>query len=520
MLILLTFFLLALSAAMVIAIRIMQPEFRFAWLITTSGALLAWLSVWLWQVFLPLTLRLSVWKPETLFADSPVFVADGLAWVYGLALVTLAVASLLTAVARPGFPQLLAWAGTLGLTAIGLLATLANNPLTLVLVWTALDLTELILQLRSVNEPRLSQRVVTAFAIHVGGTGMLMWASLVSLSTGTRMNFENMPPEVGIYLLLAASLRLGIFPLHLPFSAESGLRRGFGTSLRLVSAASSLVLLARIPPTSVISPFTPTLLTLTALAALYGGWMWLRANNDLNGRPFWLLGMGALSVASALRGNPVGSAAWGVALVLSGTALFLTSIQDSRLKRLLLLGVWGLTALPFSPTASGWQSGVATAWGFWPFFLVSQTLLIGGYIRHALRPSKGSFHYQPIWSQNLYTAGIILPLAVLFVLGLWGWPGAFRPGNWPASLAAVLLSGGGLWIWPRLRLPAPRAHWVRPSSPTWLDTLYRFFMAIYEMAGSLLRAFSALLEGDGGILWTLIFLIIFVSLLTTGGKMP
>lgn len=520
MLILLTFFLLALSAAMVIVIRIMQPEFRFAWLITTSGALLAWFSVWLWQVFLPLTLRLSVWKPETLFADSPVFVADGIAWVYGLALVTLAVASLLTTVARPGFPQLLAWAGTLGLTAIGLLAVLANNPLTLVLVWTGLDLTELILQLRSVDGRRLNQRVVTSFAVHVGGTGVLMWASLVSLSSGTRMNFENMPPEVGIYLLLAASLRLGILPLHLPFSAESGLRRGFGTSLRLVSAACSLVLLARIPPSGVISPLTPTLLALTALAALYGGWMWLRANNDLNGRPFWLLGMGALSVASALRGNPVGSAAWGVALMLSGTALFLTSVQHPRLKRLLLLGVWGLSALPFSPVASGWQSGIPTAWVFWPFFLVSQAMLIGGYIRHALRPSKGSLQYQPVWIQNLYTAGIILPLVILFVVGLWGWPGAFRLGNWPISLAAVILSAAGLWIWPRLKWPAPRAHWVRPSSLTWLDGLYRFFMVIYEMAGSLLRAFSALLEGDGGILWTLIFLIIFVSLLTTGGNMP
>jgi hypothetical protein len=520
MLILLTFFLLVLSAVAVILIYLMRPEFRFAWLVAASGTLLAWLSIWFWKLFTPLTLRLPAWRPETLFSSEPVFIADGIAWAYGLALTTLVLATLLTAVARAGFPQLLAWAGTIGLSAIGLLAVLANNPFTLILIWTALDFTELILELRSVDEPQLKQRAITAFAIHIGGTGVLMWASLVSLSSGIRMNFENTPPQAGIYMLIAASLRLGIFPLHLPFSAESGLRRGFGTSLRLVSAASSLVLLARISPSSVASPLTPFLLALTALAALYGSWMWLRANNDLNGRPFWLLGMGALSVASALRGNPLGSAAWGIALVLAGTPLFLTSAQHSQLKKLLLAGAWGISALPFSLTASGWQSGSSTAWGFWPFFILAQSLLIGGYVRHALRPSKGSLQYQPVWVKNLYAAGIVLPLLMLFLLGLWGWPGAFLIGNWPASLAAVLLSGGLLWVWPRLKIPAPRVHWVRPSQATSLDKLYQSLAAIYNVAGSAVRAFSLLLEGDGGILWTLIFLIIFASILATGGTAP
>lgn len=520
MLILLTFLLLALSGLVIIVIRLIQPEFRFAWLTAALGAFLAWLSLWLMQINLPQTLRLPPWKPETLFVDSPVFLVDGVAWVYGLALITLAMSSLLTAVARPGFPQLLAWASTLGLTALGLLAVLSNNPLTLVLVWAALDLTELLIQLRLVDSGETSQSAVTAFAARLGGMGFLLWANMVSLAGGTRMSFEATPPQVSVYLLLAAGLRLGIFPLHLPLSPESGLRRGFGTSLRLVTAASSLVLLARIPPGGTASPLTPFLLALTALAGIYGGWMWLQANNDLNGRPFWLVGMASLSVASALRGNPVGSAAWGGALILAGTALFLTSIQHTWLKRLLLLGAWGISALPFSATAAGWQSSLPTGAFFWPFFIAAQALLVSGYIRHAMRPSKGSLQYQPIWAQNLYPLGIVLPIIVLFLLGLWGWPGALQIGTWPASLAALLLTSGLLWVWPRLRLPVRGAHWVRPVTISWMEWLYRFLGGMYKVTGALMRSFSALLEGDGGILWTLLFLVIFTSLLATGAVTP
>ncbi len=77
------------------------------------------------------------------------------------------------------------------------------------------------------------------------------------------------------------------------------LRRGFGTSLRLVSAAASLSLLARIPASALQSSLLPVLLILAALAALYAAWMWLRASDEIIGRPFWVLGMASLAVSAS-----------------------------------------------------------------------------------------------------------------------------------------------------------------------------------------------------------------------------
>src|SRR4030095_15095140 len=179
-------------------------------------------------------------------------------------------AIILTAVVRSNFPRAINWMGTLILTSLGVLAVVADNPLTLVLIWAAIDISELIAQIRVAEDPKLSERTVTAFASRAAGIFVLLWADMVSVANGQTLDFRSAPPQAGLYLLLAASLRIGVLPLHLPYSGESALRGGFGRVLRRTPAASSLILLARIPPTSLASPITPYFLILVSLAALYG----------------------------------------------------------------------------------------------------------------------------------------------------------------------------------------------------------------------------------------------------------
>ncbi len=224
---------------------------------------------------------------------------------------------------------------------MGILAVVADNPLTLVLIWAAIDISELIAQIRVSEDPRLSERIVTAFAFRAAGSLVLLWADMVSVANGQTLDFRSAPPQAGLYLIIAAGLRIGVLPLHLSYSGELSLRRGFGTALRMISAASSLILLARIPPSSLASPITPYLLILVSLAAVYGGWAWLRAPDELTARPYWLIGMGSLAVAAALRANSVGATAWGCGLILSGGALFLSSEPNKWLDRALMIGVLG-----------------------------------------------------------------------------------------------------------------------------------------------------------------------------------
>lgn len=514
MLILISCLLLFISALALIVLRVSQQNTRYAWLAAVGGAFLATVSVFFWQTQIPFNLTLPSWQPNTLFVNPILFRADRVSWPLGLSIVALTLTIMLTALARPVVANSLNWAGGLALGGIGIMAVTAENPLTLLLVWAALDITELITQLVFADTPANNEKVVTSFAARALGIGLLLWANIISIAGGNSFDFQSIAPASGLYLVIAAGLRLGVLPLHLPYSSESTLRRGLGTSLRLVSAVSSLVLLTHIPPGSLNSGLTPFLLGLAIVAALYGGWMWLRAPDELTGRPYWVIGLAALSVTSALSGNPLGAVAWGCALILVGGALFLASVQQTWLNRALLVGVWSLSSLPFSLTASAWAGNLGF---FAPFTAVAQALIIAGFIRHSLRPSgRDTLDSQPRWARVVYPAGIILLLAVQLMLGFFGWDGALQIGAWLQAIIVSILTFGLVWATPRLRILNPiRAHWVS-STTSRANSIYSSMWTLYRILGRISRAVNITLEGEGGIMWTLLFLVIFISLLTQG----
>lgn len=497
-------------ALVLVIIFIVRPKFKSAWLIAASGAALSLIAVFLWQINMPQVYTMFTWQPRLIFVHTPEWIGDGFSWTYSLALAALSLTVILTSVARNEL-NLPSWAGTLILCAAGIASVTAGNPLTLVLVWAALDLAELIVMLRSTEGEYQSESVIVALTTHLAGIGLVLWTSTIS---GPWTDFRSAPAQSGIFLLLAAGLRLGVFPLHLPYQQENNLRRGFGTSLRLVSAASSLALLTRIPASTVASRWTPFLLILAAVAGLYAGWKWLRASDELTGRPFWVLGMASLSVAAALLGNPSGSAAWGNALVLGGGILFLYSARQKNIVWMLFVAAISLAALPFTLTATGWQSGAHVSMLFSIIFLPAQAFLLAGFVRHALHPGESSLESQPRWVQIIYPLGLSIPMSIALLLGLWGWEGARQVGLWWAALVALALAAGlvalSLTVMQRIIRRGGGANtWVNTLRITWLfDSIW----SAYRFLGRVSNIVTGALEGDGGILWSLLLLVLLLSL--------
>ena len=515
--ILITVSILALSALSLLLLRIFRPDFRYAWLLSVTGALLSWISVLAWRFDMPVLFSLPAWKPAILFSDSPLFLADISSWPYAFALVTLILGTLLTAIARPNFNNMPIWMGILALGGVGMLAVLADNPLTLVLAWTAIDFAELFTLLISVRDKKLRERVVISFTTRVFGSAFLLWANFVSVGAGGSLNFVAAPSRAGIYMLIAAGLRLGVLPMHLPFRTESALRRGFGTMLRLTSAASSLVLLARIPFASLHSPLIPYLLGLVTLAALYSSWMWLRATNALDARPYWVLGMGSLAIAATLRANPTGSIAWGLALLFGGGALFLSSVEHVWLKRGLLVNLVFMAGLPFTLTATGWVNDNRGWWIFIPLLLIAHALLLAGYFKHARRSLDTPFTASNMFMRTLYPSGILLFTVSMLALSIFGWSGALELGAWLPAIFTTALATALIWLRPRIRALNPLdAHWLTPNTETGFNRIYDLFWNTYYSVRNLIQQLTNILESDGGILWALLFLIVFASVLSGG----
>ncbi|MBK9604391.1 MAG: hypothetical protein IPO36_21540 [Anaerolineales bacterium] len=151
MLILISCLLLFVTALILLGLSVAQPNARYTWLAAIGGAMLALASVFIWLAQMPVDLVFPAWQPLALFQNPILFRADAVSWPYAISVAGITLTILLTAVARPNSTSSYAWAGVLALGGLGILAVTANNPFTLLLIWSALDLSELITQLRSVD---------------------------------------------------------------------------------------------------------------------------------------------------------------------------------------------------------------------------------------------------------------------------------------------------------------------------------------------------------------------------------
>ena len=561
MLILLAIFLLLFTPLVMLILRLVQrvkiirSVYAYSWLIALAGSLAAWLLVLLARPRQVSLISLVNWRPVTYFPDSPKILLDPISWSFALALTTLVLAVIVTVPIRQQGANWHAWASSLALAGLGLLAVLAGNPLTLMLAWAAIDILEIAILLVQVRESKVHVHSLAALTARAGGLGLLLWADIAARSGGDGLSFISdaspaaIPNHLSLFLLIAAGLRLGVLPLHLPYLQEPPMRRGLGTSLRLVPAAAGLMLLARTADAGVPEAWVTALLVLVALSALYGAILWFTAADELSGRPFWILGMAAFSVASAVCGVREASMAWALACIFSGGLLFLLSARHRNLLPLPLFGLLGFIGLPFTPAWGGMQFYASLPSIFFiPVFLLAHALLVSGYIRHAVRPEPMPESSQR-WLWVLYPLGLaLLPvLQMVLVIGTMFFSGfawqVFRqagdssllttPGDyanlplltWAAGAFALGLAALFLWLKYRRRLNVQLSPFLPPKWVVFTQKLFslRWFYDLLGISMQILvrsvRQLTAVLEGEGGILWVLVLLALLVALLLRGGQL-
>lgn len=506
---------LMIFAIALLMIRVIRPKFGYFWLIAALGALAAWPVQLISWLAIPGQISLAIWRPGLYFPQSPALLIDNVSWPYALALASLVLAVILTDVARAAEADWLTWASSLAITALGIIAVLAANPLTLMLAWAALDLAEVLLLLNESLKSKIREQIVITITARLAGIFSLMIAGIIATANGQPLTFETITPSASLYLLVAAGLRLGVLPLRLPFSEELPLRRGLGSLLYLVPAATGLMLLTRTAAAGSPQNQSVYLLALAGLAALYAGISWLTAADELDGRPFWILGLASLALASAVRAQQAATLAWGLTTMLSGGLIFLISARHRLLQPIAGLGLLGLLGLPYLPS---WQSvGLFQApFHIWLLiFWMAQIMFTTGYIRHLFRSGDPLTGVER-WVWVIYPWGLaLLPLTQL-LLTVWSvrQPGGGIPGLlnfWPNLVALVVILLISVLYRRGFRFPARLTRVFRQTLS--LGWFYRFAWQIYRLGARTVAFINRVLEGEGGLLWTLLLLVILLSLL-------
>lgn len=549
-LILLPVTLLLLAALGIVILRQFRPSIGYSWLIAALGGLFTTIVLIFLRWRLPMEISIIWWQPLVDLSSPPALRLDLSSWPYAFCLGVLALAFIFTDAARlETEARPLNWALGLVLCALGQMAVMAGNPIALIVTWTAIDLVEFVMVMSTEAGRRMGVQTVTLFSVRVGGTLLVILAILFARSQAIPFDLSPIPTRLALFMLLAAGLRLGVLPLNIPYTQEIYATRGLGNVMRMLGPASALAVLGRMPVQVVPEPYKNLFLFLSALAALYGAAMWLASDNEINGRPFWMTTLAALSVASVVDGMPQASIAWGMVLILAGSLIFFYSARRREILFIPLLGMLGIAGLPFTPAAAGWMGLAGKTPGFFTgLFILAVMLLLWGYLRHTLRPREELYRMER-WVHTIYPMGLMNLVLAQWFIAVLGWPGSLSLGVWWASIPVALVTLVGVvlaftfrsrWLAGRgsgeqveageaggLVAESSRAsrRWIEIfarqvggglSAFFRLNWLYAFIAWIYQLVQGVVQLITAMFEGDGGILWSLVMLALLLSLLIPG----
>jgi len=538
MLLIIAFGILLCTPVIMLILHWTALRFNLHWPLAILGALSAWVLVLVARPSTIQTIPLMDWQ-KSLSLPSPALLLDPVSWPFAFVVTTITLAVLLTAVARQRETENWStWGGSLAVGAFGLAAVLAANPLTIIIGWAALDFSELAILLSQENQSLIRQRILVTFASRQTGVLVLLGAVIYAQSIGTQLTFTSIPALFSPYILIAAGLRLGIFPLQPLILSDSSLQRGLGTSLRLGSAASSLVLITRSALYGTTPALAPYILVLCSLIAFLSSISWLTAENEIPGRSYWILGCASLAVAAAIRGQPTACLSWGVASLLAGSSLMLYAVRHRFLMILPLISLVFLTGLPFTPTWSSLDlysplpnSGVVILdWIVNSILFLSLLLLLVGYLRHATR-STHIIAGPERWIWIIYPLGLLLIPVVMVVTEIIQMPAlqSLPFWKWGLGFLSTLLT---ILFWTiifrreqqALDQEAGSSSMIRGSA-IWGELLSlqwsrRVVLSIFRFLEFVLQTISRILEGQAGILWTFVFLafLFFLILPSSLGK--
>jgi hypothetical protein len=513
MLIALTLGLIVLTVAGLILLRIFRPEFGFAWPIAATGVFLALISTLVWQFYLPISLEVVNYSIKGIFNYTIVLSVDSVNYPYGLGVLGLVTAAILISTANAGSVEPLVWVNFLFFALFGLWAVLAGNFLTLVIAWAFVDFSILIASLSAAETPVLSENAVWAFSARVVGSGLVLWAGVLGSSAGLGVALTSIPSNVGLILLVGVLIRLAALLLHLPYTRNAALVTPYDVTVILVSAAVSLVLLSRLNFATGSSALLSLICIFAGIIGIASILRWLRQPGDITNRPFWMLSLAMLSVSAAVFGNPIGSVAWGSAILFIGGIHFFYSNRKKWLTVVLFAAAFALSSLPYSLTATAWDYHLPAAWITLIFLIPLQSLVIAGFIRSIALGAGNSLDTHPNWVKVFYPMGLLILLVASFLLGVVGWQGAGQIGNWIPSLVTVLLSAILTIILLRIPWTVASATAEAAPPPAWAGSLAGLWWTVYRAARRLIELFSSTFEGDGGFLWTILLLVLFVSIL-------
>jgi len=515
------------AALLILILSRIKANIGRVWLIAAILSLTNWGIILGLKWLYPLQIKFTEWFPIGEISQRDIILQlDSVSWPLLLALCAVQTAVIITDSSRlDEIPSSDIWSGLFLVYSVGFLAVLPNSIIAILLVWALVDVIEFIILIRNVTSEQKINEIVVSSAVKVLGLFIFILGLLISYEQGNPLKIGQDANSIGFIILIAVGLRLGVIPFNLPFVSGSPIRRGLGNSIRMVSVATSMIVLLRLPIGIFDERVQGIFLTLTVVGILFGAIMWYGSSSELEGRPYWIVTMAGLAIYSSINGNQFATLVWSLALILCGSVLFLYSTRSRKLTVIPLLAIVGLSGLPFTPSAIGWQGIIISGELFRNLLMIfSVSIIILGYLRHATITDT-LLTQKEKWTWLTYPLGLfilILSHWLIFLISDLRW---YLSGILYASIAAFLLPLILYFLIRKFlreseysdflqRILKPIGNFIiRLLSFRWVYNQIWSFLGMFQR---IVNVFTNILEGQGGIVWVIVFLIMLITLITSG----
>jgi len=452
------------------------------------------------------------------------FVINPQNWILVVSLFALNLSFLLTGISRLDIKNDLAnWVFQLLLIAFSFLALISADLWSILLLWTAIDLLELgfhIMVLKDASEKIYFRR----FIIKSIGSMVLIWniASLSRSGFNPLINgIVSSIPNTSIFL--AVLLHSGIFPFESESKNSSSVRSSdlLKKLFIIMNFIVSFSVITNLQTPELPFVFSLSISIIAYFLIIYFSLRWaLLSGKDFSFQPLLFLESGVFIFLYFY-----GAAQYIIyILALLTISIFWLELFSHRSKRLLIfpfIGTFLISGLPFSLTAFGTRGfiGYGVSLGL-IVFLISQIFFMIGYIKRAFA-SNEKFSELDIWYQVAYLVGLFIPfisaVAIIILskaaidLELMNW--------WVGAIVALIAVVGYLLLKKSISISSSekffgqgnRIFILRLLSLEWLFNIFSF---IEIKVRGFVDGLSELMEGEGGILWALVLLILIFSMLT------
>jgi hypothetical protein len=380
----------------------------------------------------------------------------------------------------------------------------------------------------------VGRRAALAIVVNLAST-VCVWvaALLIENQQGSLYwHLFNAPEDARAWLMAAAVLRVGLYPFHQWLPVELGKEPDRAVMLFVVPTMSGLALWARMAVAQAL-PESSIVPALAVLSILIGALLAWRSPQPRNGLPFialCLAGFVGLLAASSPTSAQLSAAALNWMFIV--VSLFIARGLDRKhpfwAVGALVAGL-SLAALPGTlgfVVQQGVIAGIIHA-KQWPVLLavvIAQTLIVAAVARFIVVEQTESTPAS-IWRKAWW--GVALILGALPLIGLANAPEALS--NLPpvnvllselsgigvlALFAPIVIGLGLAWRGPLLlrgTADADASIWSRAIRLEWLNSAV--FYVIDRLTG-LLRSMAGVFESEGGLLWTVVVIVIVIVIYT------